>query len=557
MTSELQNSQDKVDAYVASDLNSNQLVSKDLEVIFYDQSGRVGIRHINGKLPDIVDAISQSLTNNHEYNIFIYAGRISRLYEIKKDLPSITRADGSLVIHPIDPMHLTELIGRVALHVKYDMRATDKITGKKGAWVNCDCPRRIAEAYLSRGYWPELPILNGFVEAPTIDESGRLIDKPGYDKSSGLYLAFSNKSISGYSSPSSSITKQAAAKALDELSELVGGFPYVSDADKSGIIAAIITALLRRILPSAPMFAVTAPMPGTGKTLLAETAAIISTGRRASVLSLGHDDAESEKRLGGVLLAGDAAILLDNIERPLSGDLLCQVTTQPSVRLRPLGVSSVVSVPTHSLILATGNNLSIVGDLKRRVVLIRMDAKTERPEQRPIPRDHIAYVLSKRGSIIKAALVVTMAYLQNGAPKLDSHIPFGSFELWDKLVRRPLIWLGYPDPLGGAEALRDADPDMEAMRALFNAWLEISELKNGCTVADIIKVGNDYMVGGDPSYPDMRDALQLVCSEKINSRRLGYWLRSHKDRIVDGIQLIRLGEDSHTKAARWKVIKRG
>jgi putative DNA primase/helicase len=553
----LQSTQENVDAYLASNSNLNELASNNLEVIFYDQSGRIGIRHINGRLPDIVDAISQSLTDNHEYNIFIYAGRISRLYEIKTALPSITRAEGSLVIHPIDPMHLTELMGRVASHVKYDMRATDKATGKKGAWVNCDCPRRIAEAYLSRGYWPELPILNGFVEAPTIDEAGRLIDQPGYDKSSGLYLAFSNQSISGYSSLPTLITKQEASKALEELSELVGGFPYVNAADKSGIIAAIITALLRRILPSAPMFAVTAPMPGTGKTLLAETAAIISTGRRASVLSLGHDDAEAEKRLGGVLLAGDAAILLDNIERPLSGDLLCQVTTQPSVRLRPLGVSSVISVPTHSLILATGNNLSIVGDLKRRVVLIRMDAKTERPEQRPIPRDHIAYVLSKRGSIIRAALAVTLAYLQNDAPKLDSHIPFGSFELWDKLVRRPLLWLGYTDPLGGAEALRDADPDMEAMRALFNAWLDISELQNGCTVADIIKVGNDYMVGGDPSYPDMRDALQLVCSEKINSRRLGYWLRSHKDRIVDGIQLLRVGEDGHAKVARWKVIKCG
>lgn len=139
MSAELQSSLEKVDAYLASDPNLNELASNNLEVIFYDQSGRIGIRHINGKLPDIVDAISQSLTDNHEYNIFIYAGRISRLYEIKKDLPSITRADGSLVIHPIDPMHLTELIGRVALHVKYDMRATDKITGKKGAWVNCDC----------------------------------------------------------------------------------------------------------------------------------------------------------------------------------------------------------------------------------------------------------------------------------------------------------------------------------------------------------------------------------------------------------------------------------
>lgn len=528
-----------------------------LDVEFYDSEGNLGIRLINGRLPETLDALANAISINNTQNIFTHAGRMVRLYEVNTKPSGISRAEGALVIHPVDTSHFTELAGLVAKFVKFDMRITDSETGKKGAWVNCDCPRRIAEAYLSRGHFPEVPILNGFIEAPTIDEQGRLIDKPGFDAKSGLYLAFDRDRLNGYSLISDGLNKRIATNALRTLSEVVEGFPYVSDADKSGIIAAILTSLVRRILPSAPMFAVTAPMPGTGKTLIAETAAIIATGRRASVLSLGHDDAEAEKRLGGVLLAGDPVILLDNIERPLSGDLLCQVTTQPSVRLRPLGVSSVVSVPTHSLLLATGNNLSITGDLKRRVVLIRMDAKTERPEQRPIPRDHIAYVLSNRGKIIKAALTVILAYIESLAPTDDKHVPFGSFELWDKLVRRPLLWLGYPDPLGGAEALRDTDPDIETMRALFHAWLDIQALKGPCTVADIIKVGNDYLMGGEPSYPEMRDALQLVCSEKINSRRLGYWLRSHKDRIIDGIQLQRVGEDSHTKVATWRIVKCG
>ena len=38
-----------------------------------------------------------------------------------------------------------------------------------------------------------------------------------------------------------------------------------------------------------------------GKTLLLESLAILATNRRASVLSLGHDDADTEKRLTGVL----------------------------------------------------------------------------------------------------------------------------------------------------------------------------------------------------------------------------------------------------------------
>jgi putative DNA primase/helicase len=129
------------------------------------------------------------------------------------------------------------------------------------------------------------------------------------------------------------------------------------------------------------LFAITAPSPGTGKTLLCETLAIVATDRRASVMSLGHDDAEFEKRLGGVLLAGDAVISIDNIERALRGDLLCQIATQQFVRLRPLGGSGMLNVPTHALLVATGNNLAIIGDLKRRVLMVRLDAHTERPER--------------------------------------------------------------------------------------------------------------------------------------------------------------------------------
>lgn len=560
--SEIESSTAKVDAYLSETnvvaMPVPGINEKTAPVVFYSADGRMGIRHTNGRLPEILDAVGLALSASPDINIFVHAGRLVRVHEIKNQATGIHRPDGALVIHPLEASHLTELIGRAAVHVKYDLRSTDDESGKKGAWVNCDCPRRVSESYIARGYWPELPVLSGFVEAPTIDHTGRLIDKRGHDSESGLYLAISDAVTGSYKAPNNNPSKQAAHNALKELSALVDSFPFVNDEDKSAIIAAIITAMVRRILPSAPMFAVTAPMPGTGKTLLAETAAIIATGRRSSVLSLGHDDAEAEKRLGGVLLAGDAAILLDNIERPLGGDLLCQVTTQPSVRLRPLGVSSVISVPTHALMLATGNNLAIVGDLKRRVVLIRMDAKTERPEQRAFDKSHIDEVISKRGALISAALTIPMAYMAAGAPAIDGHRPFGSFELWDQMVRRPLLWLGYPDPLGGAEALRESDPDMEAMRALFGAWLDAPALNKPCTVTEIVKVGMEYLPGGgDSAYPELRDALQLVCSEKVNTRRLAIWLRYHKDRIVDGMQLTQGRYDNHLKVATWRVVRCG
>jgi len=333
----------------------------------------------------------------------------------------------------------------------------------------------------------------------------------------------------------------------------------VGEEDTAAMLAGIITSLVRRILPAAPMMAITAPTPGTGKTLVAETFAIIATGRRASVLSLGHDEAEAEKRLGGVLMAGDACILLDNVERPLKGDLLCQVTTQQFVRLRPLGASGMVSIPTHALLVATGNNLSIVGDLKRRVVLIRMDAKQERPEQRTFNRDHLEYVFERRGTLIRAALEIPLAYFAAGSPAIDGLHPLGGFELWDKMVRRPLVWLGMADPLKAAEGLRQQDPDLEAMRLLFESWRAVFP-SGEATAAEVVSASL-YTLGTGETLTrpnrDLYDAMQMVCSEKINSKRLGYWLRSHRDRIVDAMRLEQGGVDGTAKITKWKIVDCG
>lgn len=510
---------------------------------FYDANGTRVIRHDGGKLPEILDQFGLAVAEL-EANLFIHAARLVRVYPAQGvKSGGIHRPKGALIIHPIDAAHLSELGTSAAVHERYDARS------EKHKII--DCPRRIADAYLARGNWPELPVLTGFVEAPTIDLDGRLLDQPGYDKETGLFLAFDP--IPGYEPAPKEPSKADATAAADLLLALIESFPCVDDADRAAVLAGIITALVRRSLPSAPMLAITAPTPGTGKTMLAETPSVIATGRRASVLSLGHDDAEAEKRLGGVLLAGDACILLDNIERPLGGDLLCQVTTQPSVRLRPLGTSGVVSVPTHALLLATGNNLSIVGDLKRRVMLVRLDAQVERPEQRTFARNHLEDVYARRGELIRAALTIPMAYLNAGAPLLDGLTPAGSFEQWDRMVRRPLVWLGLPDPLLASETLRDDDPELAAMRALFAAWRELFNDK-AVTVAEVIEAGMDRgPMSGSPVNADLFDSLQVACAEKPNARRLGNWLRYRQNRIVDGLCLVRAGMDGKAKVAKWRV----
>jgi putative DNA primase/helicase len=56
--------------------------------------------------------------------------------------------------------------------------------------------------------------------------------------------------------------------------------------------------------------------------------------------------------------------------------------TSETYRQRVLGRTEMMTVPTTTLWLATGNHLVVQGDLRTRALLCRMDAKTEHPEQR-------------------------------------------------------------------------------------------------------------------------------------------------------------------------------
>ena len=89
-----------------------------------------------------------------------------------------------------------------------------------------------------------------------------------------------------------------------------------------------------------------------------------------------------EKRLGAAVLAGDVVISIDNCEHELQSVFLCQALTQQKLNIRVLGSSRNVETPVTATMFATGNNLTIAGDLTRRALLGALDARCEHPERR-------------------------------------------------------------------------------------------------------------------------------------------------------------------------------
>jgi putative DNA primase/helicase len=310
---------------------------------------------------------------------------------------------------------------------------------------------------------------------------------------------------------------------------LLDEFPFVTDADRSVGLSALMTPVVRGAMPVAPLHAVTTPEAGTGKSYLIDIASAIATGERAPVIAAGRTEEETEKRLGAELMTGQPIITIDNLNGELSGDFLCQAIERATVKPRVLGRSETKRIPNTVSWFGNGNNMRIVGDVVRRVVLCSMDANMERPELRKFGGDPVAAVLADRGRYIAAALIIVRAYLDAGCPNLCA--PLASFEDWSRLVRSSLVWLGRADPVATMEAARADDPSRANLRAVIAAWATVVGLDKPLTAGDLI----DRACSTADANMDLNRAISAVASppgrHEIDAMRLGRWLGRNRGRI--------------------------
>ena len=503
-----------------------------------DQIGVIKIR--SGKLPGIVDrAEKEALFFGADF--YQRVGMLVR--PVKQDVSSVGSVRipaGALVLTAVTTPWLNRRFGQSAKWLKFSR--------DDGDWKPADPPQKYAETLLAMaGEW-RAPVLTGIVECPTLRRDGSLLTASGYDAESGLYVDYHGDPIRVPDAP----THADALAALATLKEPFAEFQFSEgDIDLAVVLAGLLTAVTRRSLRTAPLFAFDAPVMGSGKGLIVNTIATIATGRAAPAISQGKDEAEDEKRLGALLLQGVPLLNIDNIERDLAGDLLCSALTETSIALRILGKSEVPSMPSNVAMFATGNNLRARGDMVRRMLVCRIDPACERPDARTFTRNLNEWVPANRARLLSAALTLLRAYVIAGKPAQDI-APYGSFEEWSGLVRSCLVWAGMPDPCLTRARLEADDAVSSSLRGILGLWHEHLG-KGGHTAAEVA------MQASMPGREDLHAALLEVAvskrdPEKVDALRLGHWLKRHKGRVSDGRRLEKAGEDTHSKTTYWRVL---
>lgn len=401
-----------------------------------------------------------------------------------------------------------------------------------------------------------VPKISGVITTPTLRPDGSILWDAGFDEATGLFH-FADASID-LSELEADPTKEDAEKALKLLDDLLEEFPFVSPLDRAVALSLIITAVVRGSLSVAPLHAIKAFTPGTGKSYLIDLISAIAAGRPCPAFSQSSKEDEAEKRLVGALLSGTPLISIDNCNGDLKGETLCQAIERPIVSLRALGKSDMFDIESRATIIANGNNLRVCGDLVRRTVVCNLDAALERPELREFRMDPVNLIMANRGRYIAAAMTVVLAYRKAGLPGKAKRL--ASFEDWSDTIRSALIWLGKEDPCKSMDAARDDDPELGQMRDMIELWHGVFG-NLPCTLKWIEETSAERHINpttgfpGEMKYPELREALLDVASDMrggVATKRLSSWMRRHMGRVVNGKRFVTAG-NAQGGIARWRV----
>lgn len=487
-------------------------------------------------LRDCTEDVLQSLYRvNIPEHIFICAGKLSRITVDEKRVPIIER---------LDRASLKGCIARSCNCVK----VIKKKNGELGS-VDVPPPQVIVEDCLSLGEW-EFPAIIGITEVPVVRPDGTILTKSGYDKLTKLYY---------YPSPNLTMpripnkpTYEDVEKSKNLVLEVITDFPFDCAASRANAIAAMFTPILRPMIDGCvPMSIFDKPQSGTGASLIAEVMSLVATGRRSPMISPTRNDEEMRKLITSLLSRGQTVATIDNVELPLYSPSLALLLTSWTWRDRILGRSEDIILQNCLTWSITGNNVQLRGDLPRRCIWIRMDAKMSRPWLRNKTRfkhpNLIDWVSENRGYILAAILTIIRAWVVAGKPKATNLPSLGSFERYCDVVGGILASMGSTGFLNNINAMyAEADVETPEWEEFLEVWHDTVG-DTSITVADIsAKINSDK---------DLSDSLPESLGDKADSefkRNLGKALAKHNGiQYPNGFSIVKDG--THRRAIKWRV----
>jgi hypothetical protein len=503
-----------------------------------------------GTAPQTIRALQEAINDGVLPDTYVSSGQVVTVEKISGAAAGGTGDSDSLLpvtASVVTPAVLASLIAR---HT-YTYRTTASSSGGERQEVTPPTP--VLSAALAPKEWPDLRPLRGIVGAPVLRPDGSLLQTAGYDRTTGLYLASKVPIDPVPDKPTGAQVDQARRFLLDSF---LHDFPWIGPADKANYIALLATPVLRSYLRTLiPFGLVTSTTPSSGKTILTCGLGMLY-GQRVLTWP-GADDAELRKAITSVLADPVGTIIFDNIAEGtvIDSPVLARLITDRTWADRMLGKNSTAAFTNDRVWTATGNNLRLGGDMRTRSVLVGLDPKQPRPEERTgfTIRDLDQWILvpANQRVVLHHLLVLVADWTAHSAPRKPG-LAMRQFTPWAEALGGFLDHHGIGGFLANAETVRDIDDDEADWQAFFARWRKLfgnqrmtsSDLRKS---ADIDPGGHDRWDGTFPTdsrgHPVTIKSLGKLLTGQVGRYRGNYVLRSAKD--------------DHAKIRQWWIDEWG
>jgi phage/plasmid primase-like uncharacterized protein len=490
---------------------------------------------VDSKLPENVDQIEQKLIQNRECGIYQRSGMLVEVAHVEPNLDRLIP-----IIKPLSIIRLVDVATRYIHFEKFKTSTQNK------EYLQVSCPEKLAKTLMDRPN-SKLPVLKGITNHPILRLDGSLLNKEGYDDATGLLYIKKSEDI--FPEIPENPTKADALNSAREICKIFqdgtdndkDGFPFKNDESKSTVLSAILSSLMVNNIDCIPVHSFSAPQKRSGKTMLADIVSIFATGEENSPIAYTGISEEESKKITALLLEGPRIICWDNVEYPFNINEINMITTGKSIQARILGQSKTVEFKTNALILVTGNNLIIKGDLIVRTLRCELEPEVESPGERKFNIYPPAYIKQNRGVLVMHVLTILKAFIHAGCP--DQGIPiWGGFEQYSKIIRGAIVWLGFADPYLTKLEIEKSDEDKVCITKILINWYALFR--------DLYMDLNDLLakLRSNPSEEAialLNNLFQLVSEGRnapkdikdMNARILGNALRNKKGQIVGDLKL--------------------
>lgn len=495
------------------------------------------LEHITGKMTDTTLKTLRLMQALPDY------------YDMGDQLVSVK--DGNII--PFSEPLLEHELGAIAQY--WQWQKNDKVKYER----LIDPPAKVIRQILSMHKRRNLKPLNAVINAPTITYDNHIVSKQGYDVSTKLYLDCLDHGVN----VAVLVSEQDAIAAYHELMKPFDTFDFADDVSRSVALSAILTAITRPTQATAPAFAFDAPKQGSGKTYFCECLGLLATGTTPAMTpSIEKNEDEIRKTLLSMVIEGRRFIIWDNVMGHFNSATMASFLTSERYSGRILGLSQSVEVAHRAMLLLTGNNITLVGDMPRRVLTCRFDTGIENPTQAQRNLSAIdglkpaAYIERNRYKLAAAAITLIRGYLQS-----DEHRAGGmakdrlpSFEDWDTVARQPVLWLskrveGLTDPKRSIDDNMANDPEHETLSDLLSC---IYQWRSNMIFS--ARELHDQALFHAQVDNDLQEILlDLNGGKSLSSRSVGAMLKFRHGRIADGLKL-ELCKES-TKGNSFKVTR--